>query len=44
MVNANSTRTGLHKGIQDLDQVVIRFGIDDTDTPPHELKPDIRDV
>jgi len=23
---------------------VISFGIDDTDTPPHELAPDIRDV
>ena len=23
---------------------IISFGIDDTDTPPHELKPDIRDV
>ena len=23
---------------------IISLGIDDTDTPPHELKPDIRDV
>ncbi len=23
---------------------IMSFGIDDTDTPPHELTPDIRDV